>query len=140
MGRSRKQKKIRIRLNWKLAVAIGAFLAFIAAFIYYFASTFIVTEREYAVYTSMEEPTLPVIYAEVENRKINMMHGYLQELGSAASSDCITPLPEDRRLKLSIQLAEGNISSIRYEIRSLEGKADTSQFVYRYSPRHDKQI
>ena len=120
MGRSRKQKKIRIRLNWKLAVAIGAFLAFIAAFIYYFASTFIVTEREYAVYTSMEEPTLPVIYAEVENRKINMMHGYLQELGSAASTDCITPLPEDRRLKLSIQLAEGNISSIRYEIRSLD--------------------
>ena len=101
-------------------MAVGAVVAFIAAFIIYFANTFIVAEREYAVYSSMEEPTLPVIYAEVNNREINPMHGYLQDMGNAAASDCITPLPEDRRLKLKIRLSGGIISAIRYEIRSLD--------------------
>ncbi len=120
MARSRKRKKIK--LNWKVAVAVSAILVFITALIYYFASTFIVTERNYTVYSSMEEPSLPVIYAEADGRKINMMHGYLQEMGSTASADCITPLAEDRGLKLQIKHSEGNISSIRYEVRSLDLK------------------
>ena len=51
----------------------------------------------------MEEPTLPVIYAQVEGRDINLMHGYLQDMGNEAASDSITPLPENRRLGFHIK-------------------------------------
>ena len=120
MARSRKKKRLKLKLNWKLLTVLGAVIVFAAAFIYYFASTFIVTEREYAVYTSMEEPTLPVIYAEVNDRDINLMHGYVQDMGNAAASDCITPLPENRRLSLKIKLCGNSVSGICYEIRSLD--------------------
>lgn len=120
LAKSRKRKRKKLKLNWRIVIAAGAVLVFIAAFLYYFASTFIVTERNYAVYSSMDEPSLPIVYAEADGRKINMMHGYLQEMGSAASADCITPLTEDRKLKLQIKFTEGNISSIKYEVRSLD--------------------
>lgn len=103
-----------------MLAAAGAIIVFIIAFVVYFASTFIVTEREYAVYTSMDEPVLPVISAEINDTEINPMHGYLQDMGNAAASDCITPLPENRRLKLKLRLYGNSVVGVRYEIRSLD--------------------
>ncbi len=87
---------------------------------YYFASSFKDTEREYAIYSSMEEPTLPVIYADIEGFYANLMHGYLQDMGNKAASDCVTPLPENRRLGLRIKIYDNSISELSYEIRSLD--------------------
>lgn len=108
------------RFNFRALLAVGAFLLFAGSFIFYFANSFITTEREYAVYSSMEEPTLPVIYADVEDRNINLMHGYLQDMGNEAASDYITPLPENRRLRLQIRPYGNNVISLNYEVRSLD--------------------
>ena len=106
-------------MNFSLLLAAGALILFAGSFIFYFANSFITTEREYAVYSSMEEPTLPVIYAQVEGRDINLMHGYLQDMGNEAASDSITPLPENRRLELHIKPFGNTVIGLNYEVRSL---------------------
>ena len=101
-------------------------LVFVIALIGYFAWSFINTEKEFTVYTALEEPSLPVLYVETEGgREINAMHGYLQDMGSEAAADCITVLPQNR--KLDIRIAEyGNVvANLSYEIRSL----DLSHFI-----------
>lgn len=107
------------KFNITALLIFGGILLFAAAFVFYFANSFITTEREYAVYSSMEEPTLPVLYAEVEGSDINLMHGYLQDMGNAAASDSITPLPENRRLSLRIRPYANSIIGLSYEVRSL---------------------
>ena len=107
------------KVNFGLLLAAGALILFAGSFIFYFANSFITTEREYAVYSSMEEPTLPVIYAQVEGRDINLMHGYLQDMGNEAASDSITPLPENRRLELHIKPFGNTVIGLNYEVRSL---------------------
>lgn len=99
---------------------MGAVISFIAAMAIYFTSSFKNTEREYTIYSSMEEPTLPVIYADIEGFYANIMHGYLQDMGNKAVSDCVTPLPENRKLGLKIKIYDNSISEFSYEIRSLD--------------------
>lgn len=100
---------------------------FVAAVFYYFVNTYMVTEREYAVYSSIEEPTLPVISAIVDGKDINLMPAYRQELSNKIANDSITPIPEDRRLMLHIQCYETPALEMSYEIRSL----DTEHFIER---------
>ena len=69
LAKSRKRKRKKLKLNWRIVIAAGAVLVFIAAFLYYFASTFIVTERNYAVYSSMDEPSLPIIAWPINNNQ-----------------------------------------------------------------------
>lgn len=110
---SRKKKKNLI----KAGVLAGVFLA---ALIGYFVWSFFNTEKEFTVYTSMEEPTLPVVYTSVYGQELNCMHGYLQDMGNEAAADSITPLPQNRRLELRIAEYDNSITSISYEIRSLD--------------------
>ena len=109
----RKKRKALIRTIVLAAV-------FLAALTGYFVWSFFNTEKEFTVYTSMAEPTLPVVYASAYGQELNCMHGYLQDMGNAASSDSITPLPEDRRLSLRIAEYNNMITGISYEIRSLD--------------------
>ncbi len=106
--------------NIRAILFVGAVLLFVGSFVFYFANSFITTEREYAVYSSMEEPTLPIIYADVEEHRINLMHGYLQDMGNEAAADAITPLPENRRLQLQIRPYGNSIVGLDYEVRSLD--------------------
>ncbi len=110
------------KINITALLIFGGILLFAAAFVFYFANSFITTEREYAVYSSMEEPTLPVVYAEVEGSDVNLMHGYLQDMGNAAATDSITPLPENRRLQLKIRPYANSVVGLSYEVRSLDLK------------------
>lgn len=110
---SRKKKKYLVKV-------IALFAVFFAALIGYFAWTFFNTEKEFTVYTSMEEPTLPVVYTSVYGTEVNAMHGYLQDMGNAAASDSITVLPQNRRLELRIAEYNNMVASVSYEIRSLD--------------------
>lgn len=129
------RKKIRKKnINVKLVLIISAFVCFIAAMVIYFGDSFKTTEREYKIYSSMEEPTLPVIYANIEGYYANVMHGYLQDMKNRTSAECMTPLPENRRLELKIKLYNNIISELSYEIRSLDlehyiEKTEVTEFV-----------
>lgn len=125
MNKSRRRH--HIKLSRRFILFVGAMLIFVVSIVYYFMNTFMVTEREYAVYSSIEEPTLPVISAVVDGRDINLMPGYRQDLGNAVLNDCVTPIPEDRHLRLHIQCYETQALEMSYEIRSL----DTEHFIER---------
>ena len=115
---SRRRKKTSINIG--IVLAVIAVISFIAALSIYFVGSFRNTEREYAVYTTMEEPTLPIILAEIDGSYGNAMHAYMQEMGNKAAADSITPLPKDRKLKLQLKTYGNAVTELSYEIRSLD--------------------
>jgi len=95
------------------------FLIFIIAVVVYFISARNVMEKETTVYTSMDEPTLPVIYTELSGIQINGLHGYMRDMGNQAARDSISVLPENRDLHIRIAEYGTTITGISYEIRNL---------------------
>lgn len=95
------------------------FLIFIAAIVVYFVSARNAMEKEHTVYTSMDEPELPVVYTQLDGKEINCMHGYLQDMGNQAARDCISVLPENRGMNIRIAEYGNAITGISYEIRNL---------------------
>ncbi len=118
--KKRKSRRKKFSINIGILLAVIAVISFIAAVSIYFVGSFRNTEREYAVYTTMEEPTLPIIYADIDGSYGNAMKGYMQEMGNKAASDSITPLPQDRRLKLKLKLYDNVVTELSYEVRSLD--------------------
>ncbi|HIX16241.1 MAG TPA: hypothetical protein H9740_11090 [Candidatus Hungatella pullicola] len=72
------------------------------------------------VYTSMDEPFLPVVYTTVCGREMNLLHGYTQDMGQAASRETLTVLPQDRALNIRIVNNASPVQEITYEVRTLD--------------------
>ena len=113
-GVSRKRKRISGRAILGIVLAVSFFVALGI----YFARAVITTERENAVYTSMEEPTLPVIYAMCGDMEINPMHGHFEDMGNTCA-DMVTILPASRKLQIHIKTYAANISGLSYQVRNL---------------------
>ena len=56
------------------------FVVFLAALVVYFIGAHRTSEQEGAVYSSMDESRLPVVYTEFEGKEINGLHGYVQDM------------------------------------------------------------
>ena len=95
------------------------FLIFIAALVIYFISARNAMEKENTVYTSMEEPSFPVVYMKLNGKEINCLHGYMQDMGNQAARDSISVLPENRELGIKITEYGNTITGISYEVRNL---------------------
>ena len=93
---------------------------FIAALVIFFAFEKNTSEKSDTVYTSMEEATLPVVYTDMYNSEMNVLHGYLQEMDRVAGDDALTILPADRKLGLRIADYGESVLAVRYEIRSMD--------------------
>ncbi len=93
---------------------------FIAALLIYFFISYSSMEHSNEVYSSMEEPKLPVMFVKENEYMINPMHAYIQEMGNNTERDMITVLPEDRKLELIVQEYDNMVMSVQYEIRSLD--------------------
>ena len=74
------------------------FVVFLAALVVYFIGAHRTSEQEGAVYSSMDESRLPVVYTEFEGKEINGLHGYVQDMGNRAAGEAISVLSSDRRL------------------------------------------
>ncbi len=95
------------------------FFIFVTAVVIYFISARNTMERETTIYSSMDEPALPLVYTESGGKEINCLRGYLQDMGNAAARDSISVLPEDRALNIRIAEYGNTITGISYEIRNL---------------------
>lgn len=95
------------------------FVVFLAALVVYFIGAHRTSEQEGAVYSSMDESRLPVVYTEFEGKEINGLHGYVQDMGNRAAGEAISVLSSDRRLNLRIHEFGNTITEISYEIRNL---------------------
>ena len=70
----------------------------------------------------MEDATLPLVYLMVEDREVNCLVGYKEAMETACVQDCITPLPKDRTLEISIKENGVGTTKIGYELRSIDGQ------------------
>ena len=105
-------KKIALRLFVLLAVFLGSLVVFVNVF-----------NQEVTVGTAkMDEPTLPVCYMEVSGTRVNRMFGTKTRLGGEGLRDHLTPLGTDRSLKLLVNAYGQEISSVAYEVRTIDGE------------------
>ena len=70
--------------------------------------------------SKMSDATLPTVYLERNQVKINELHGYCTEMDGTAMRDTITPLQEDLTLPLAIKSYKNQIEGISYEVRSMD--------------------
>ncbi len=102
----------------KIAILSAVFVAATAAYFIWNENT---TERKDAmVYTSMDESSLPVVYTDIYGKKMNLLHGYNQDMKQTVSREALTLLPADRSLGIQISDYSGGIKGISYEVRSLD--------------------
>ena len=95
---------------------------FLGALGIYLAAAQRTMNQSEAVYTVMEEPSLPTVYAEMFEGEESRLVPYRQEMGQAVSRENLTVVPEDRQLKLRIADCETTITAVQYEIRSMDLK------------------
>ena len=95
------------------------FFVFIAAVIFYFIAAQNTMEKEETVYTSMGQARLPVVYAVMNGKPVNCMHGYLQDRENEEARSSITLVPENRALEISIAEYGNTVTEMQYEIRDL---------------------
>ncbi len=72
--------------------------------------------------SSLEEPTLPVVYFLYNDIKINELHGYTSEMDVCSMRDTITPVGEDRYLHTQIETYGTGVNDLHYQIRSIDGQ------------------
>ena len=75
-----------------------------------------------AVYTSIEDANLPVVYMELFGSRMNCLYGFIEDKHTSAGRGDLTVLPQDRRLPITFQDVDSKVRGIQYEIRSLDGE------------------
>lgn len=95
---------------------------FVTALGIYFITAQSTMNRSEAVYTVMEEPVLPVAYAQMFEGEESRLAPYRQEMGQAVLRESLVVLPEDRRLAVRIAYGGDGIKAAQYEIRSMDLK------------------
>lgn len=77
-------------------------------------------QTEMDLTSEMASVTLPVLYLERDNMKMNQLYGYSAEMDATAMRDTITPLKEDLTLPLVVKSYQNHIESIAFEVRSMD--------------------
>lgn len=102
---------------------------FLAALGIYFIAEQSTIDKSEAVYTVMEEPSLPIVYTQMAGGEQNRLAAYRQEMSQAVSRESVTTLPQNRELEVRIAECKADITAAQYEIRSM----DLSRLVERTS-------
>lgn len=69
----------------------------------------------------MENATLPLVYVDYEGRYINCLHGYTTVVDTTLFRDCITPVTDDKKVRLAVDDKNGYAKDYSYELRSISG-------------------
>jgi len=76
---------------------------------------------ELPVSTTMDSATLPIVMMQTENGTLfNELHGYATDVNASLLNDSITPLPDDKKLKVVINTYGENVTKLSYKIRKLD--------------------
>lgn len=106
----------RLKLRHQILIILGVFL--IAAGIFFFLRQRDSVASDEVYSATLEESKLPVIWAEINGRKMNVMRGHIGDVGYDVAYDTLTLLPEDRRLSLYVTDAAVNVTGARFEVRN----------------------
>ena len=69
--------------------------------------------------SEMEQATLPVVYLQWGDTRINEVYGYTSKMDGTAMRDTITPLKEDLSLPITIKTYQNQIAGVSYEVRTM---------------------
>lgn len=96
-----------------------------AAIIFVFAlliSDFFINKGNADMTMEMGKAQLPLVYAQRGEQKLNWLHGYKEEMNPIYQNETITAInSQDRQLQLGVELFGNTISSMRYEVRTVDG-------------------
>ena len=104
----------------KRAIKAGVLiLVFIAALV---ISSMIINSGTDDEIIDMGAPSLPRISFTLGDTEVNPLAGYVQDMDITAMRDTITPLNADGSLAVNIEENGNEITGIKYEVYSLDGK------------------
>ena len=69
----------------------------------------------------MEDASLPILYMEVADTKVNPMYGYAGEMEEQYMRDSLTPLPTDRSLTMAIDPKNASVKTVSYRVSTADG-------------------
>ena len=69
----------------------------------------------------MEEVSLPILYMEVSDTKVNPMYGYANEMEEQYMRDSLTPLPTDRSLTMVMDPKNASVKTVSYRVSTADG-------------------
>ena len=72
--------------------------------------------------TTMKEASLPVMHFVYDDKIINELHGYVQEMDMLSMRDGLMPIGEERVLHLEVMTYGNAIDNLSYRIRSMDGE------------------
>lgn len=72
--------------------------------------------------TTMDEASLPVVHFVYEDKEINELHGYVEEMDMLSMRDGLMPIGEDRVLNLEIMTYGNEVENLSYKIRSMDSE------------------
>lgn len=70
----------------------------------------------------MSKASLPMASVLMDDYSVNEMHGYVTRIEEATFRESITPIDEDRKLRLQIDLFGQEMKSLAFEVRSVNGE------------------
>ncbi|MBQ1316071.1 MAG: hypothetical protein IIY46_01170 [Lachnospiraceae bacterium] len=66
--------------------------------------------------SDLPDPTLPVVYINLNGVKVNEMHGYTMEMDGRKLRESIIPLTTDRNITVSYKAFGTSVESVSYEV------------------------
>ncbi len=103
-------KKIALRILILFTIFVVSLIGFM-----------LMTDKQDALSTKeMSEPTLPVLYMQVDGITVNRMYGYTQEINEASFRESLTPVTVDKNLTVEIQLLNSAAEEVNYQLSDLE--------------------
>ena len=72
--------------------------------------------------TDMAKASLPVVYMNVNDEYINVLHGYTVEMEGSFLRGDITPVNANRKLSVKADTFGASISKLGYELRTVDGQ------------------
>ena len=90
-------------------------------------SFFIINRREKVTVTSMPSPTLPTVSFKSLDTDLSELHGYTDDMDSLYMRDAVVPLSDKRELTAVVRTYGNKVSTIAYEVLSLDTERKTSE-------------
>ncbi len=84
--------------------------------------TGLIINREKSVQIhDVSRASLPVVYMQMEDMRINPMFGYANAMEQKSMRDSITPLSTNRKLQVVVDTLGNEVESVEYEISTADG-------------------
>lgn len=109
-------------MNTKVKKTIKFFVILLTFFLALFLFSILLNKDTTGMTAEMSGATLPTVSVMHNGKMLNRMHGYRNEMDTSYMRESITPLGEGRSLSLYIDKYGREISSVAYEVRSIDGE------------------